>query len=147
MQIDPETAKAALEGLIKTLGFIAEKAKPKIKDAALITTEILPRISAPPTMRFRLKRSPITPPNNISATIGKIRADITMLKSLPVAPSRLSTPYARAMGERPLPTFEMNLADNSCTKPRCILRSRSWAAITPTAYLSTTAKETDMNTH
>ena len=67
-------------------------AKPKIKDAALIATEILPRISAPPTIRFRLKRSPITPPNNISAIIGKIRADITMLKSFPVAPSRLNTP-------------------------------------------------------
>lgn len=35
MQIDPETAKAALEGLIKTLGFIAEKAKPKIKEQIL----------------------------------------------------------------------------------------------------------------
>jgi hypothetical protein len=67
-------------------------AKPKRNEAALIATKLLPKISVPPTMRFLLKRSPITPPKSIKAIIGNIRADITRLKSLPVAPLRLRTP-------------------------------------------------------
>ena len=35
MQIDPETAKIAVEALKATLGIIAEKAKPKVREQIL----------------------------------------------------------------------------------------------------------------
>ena len=104
----------------KTLDWLA------IKEIALSAANPLPKISAPPTIRFRLNRSPITPPNNIKATIGNIRAAITILKSLPVAPGRARTPKARATGEIPFPTFEMKREAARAVKPGC--EWRSWSS-------------------
>ena len=39
---------------------------------------------------------------------GTKRAAMTIERSFPVAPGRLRTPYARAIGEMPFPTFEIN---------------------------------------
>jgi len=80
---------------------------------------MLPIMSAPPTTRFRLYLSPTTPPTSISATIGTNRAAITKLRSLPSAPGMLKTPYAKAIGERPLPKLEIKRAPIRETKPLC----------------------------
>ena len=66
--------------------------KPAINAIALTAVKTEPIMSTVPTIRFRLKRSPITPPNNINAISGTKRAAITKLKSLPSAPGILSTP-------------------------------------------------------
>ena len=66
--------------------------KPAINAIALTAVKTEPIMSTVPTMRLRLKRSPITPPNNMNAINGTKRAAITKLKSLPSAPGILSTP-------------------------------------------------------
>jgi hypothetical protein len=93
------------------------EAKAKMNDAALMATKRLPSISVPPTIRFRLNLSPITPPKSINAIMGNRRANITMLKSFPVAPLRLSTPYASAISDNPLPKLEIKRAEIRETKP------------------------------
>ena len=90
-----------------------------INESALVAAKKLPMMSAPPTTRLRLYRSPTTPPMSISATIGKKRAAITKLRSLPSAPGILKTPYANATGDRPLPKLEINRALTSEIKPLC----------------------------
>ena len=88
-----------------------------INEIALIAANPLPITSAPPTIRLRLKRSPTTPPNNIRAIIGNIRAAITMLRSFAVAPGKARTPKARATGEMPFPTFEIKREAAKAVKP------------------------------
>ena len=88
-----------------------------IKEIALMAANPLPIMSAPPTMRFLLKRSPITPPKSIKAIIGNMRAAITKLKSFPVAPGKARTPKARATGEMPFPTFEIEREVARAVKP------------------------------
>ena len=92
-------------------------AKPAINERALVPAKRLPITSLPPTMRFLLKRSPITPPSSMKRIIGAMRAVITRLKSVPVAPFKLRTPYARAIGDSPFPTLEMNRERMSGRKP------------------------------
>ena len=97
-----------------------------INETALTVAKLLPIMSAPPTMRFRLKRSPITPPNNIKAIIGNMRAAITMLRSFPVAPGSASTPKASATGEIPLPTLEIKREVARAVNPEWAWSSLSW---------------------
>ena len=102
---------------------------PTINESALTAANPLPITSAPPTIRFRLKRSPITPPNNISAIIGNIRAAMTILKSFAVAPGKAKTPNASATGEMPFPTLEIKREVASALKPRCWRSSANWVRI------------------
>ena len=103
-----------------------------ISEIALIAANPLPITSAPPTIRLRLNRSPTTPPNNIKAIIGNIRAAITMLRSFAVAPGRAKTPKASATGEMPFPTFEIKREVARAVNPGCEWRScssrRIWQA-------------------
>jgi hypothetical protein len=79
-------------------------------------TNALSNTSDTPTTIARGNRSATTPPNNMNKTMGPICAAMTILSEEAVAPSKLNTPNAKAIGPRPLPKFEMIRAINKVLK-------------------------------